>query len=99
MTRVGIFVVAYNAESTLIDVLGRIPQPIVEKVSQIFVFDDFSTDRTYEIGLAHRDTLAAEKLVMKRNSQNLMYGGNQKAGYRYAMERSAWRDADVQVCR
>ncbi len=86
MTRIGIFVVTYNAESTLIDVLGRIPQPIVEKVSQIFVFDDFSTDRTYEVGLAHRDTPAAEKLVMKRNSQNLMYGGNQKAGYRYAME-------------
>jgi len=56
------------------------------KVEQIFVFDDFSTDRTYEVGLAHRDTPAAAKLVMKRNAQNLMYGGNQKAGYRYAIK-------------
>lgn len=85
MTRIGIFVVAYNAESTLIDVLSRIPDPVVEKVEEIFVFDDFSTDRTYEVGLAHRDTRVAQKLVMKRNSQNLRYGGNQKAGYRYAM--------------
>lgn len=86
MTRIGIFIVAYNAEGTLIDVLRRIPLPTVEKVEQIFVFDDFSTDRTYEVGLAHRETPAAEKLVMKRNAQNLMYGGNQKAGYQYAIE-------------
>lgn len=86
MSRIGIFVVAYNAESTLVSVLARIPPSIVEKVDQIFVFDDSSTDRTYEVGLAHRDTLAAAKLVMKRNERNLMYGGNQKAGYRYAME-------------
>lgn len=86
MSRIGIFVVAYNAESTLVSVLDRIPPSIVEKVDQIFVFDDSSTDRTYEVGLAHRDTPAAAKLVMRRNERNLMYGGNQKAGYRYAME-------------
>ena len=86
MRRIGVFVVAYNAESTLVSVLTRIPASVVEKVEQIFVFDDFSTDRTYEVGLGHSDTPAAAKLVMKRNARNLMYGGNQKAGYRYAME-------------
>jgi glycosyltransferase involved in cell wall biosynthesis len=85
--RIGVFVVAYNAESTLVDVLRRIPPMVAERVEEVFVFDDFSTDRTYEVGLAQRGTAHGAKLVMKRNERNLMYGGNQKAGYRYAMER------------
>ena len=88
MTRIGVLVVAYNAESTLASVLDRIPQPVMDKVEEIFVFDDFSTDRTYEVGLAHLATAGAAKLVVKRNDRNLMYGGNQKAGYRYAVERN-----------
>lgn len=86
MTRIGVLVVAYNAESTLSSVLSRIPATTVDKLDQIVVFDDFSTDRTYDVGLEHRDSAAAARLVMKRNDRNLMYGGNQKAGYRYAME-------------
>jgi len=84
MKRIGILVVAYNAEATLIGVLHRLPAEVVEKVEEIFVFDDFSTDRTYEVGSAHRDTAASAKLVMHRNARNLMYGGNQKVGYQYA---------------
>ncbi len=85
--RIGIFIVAYNAESTLVEVIERIPDDVVARVEEIYVFDDFSTDRTYEIGLRHRQGAAAGKLVMHRNERNLMYGGNQKAGYRYALER------------
>jgi glycosyltransferase involved in cell wall biosynthesis len=87
MKRVGILIVAYNAESTLVDVLKRIPDEVVEKVEEIFVFDDFSADRTYDVGVAHRDTPAAAKLVMHRNPKNLQYGGNQKVGYQYAIDR------------
>ncbi len=88
MKRIGVLVVAYNAEATLAGVIDRIPQPVMHKVEEIFVFDDFSTDRTYEVGLAHQATASGAKLVVKRNDRNLMYGGNQKAGYRYAMERN-----------
>ena len=35
MPRIGILVVAYNAESTLRSVLHRIPEPIVEKIDEI----------------------------------------------------------------
>ena len=85
MPRIGILIVAYNAEHTLVPVLRRIPDDVVAKTEEIFVFDDFSTDRTYEAGFGHRDSPAAGKLVMHRNDRNLMYGGNQKAGYRYAI--------------
>lgn len=85
--RIGVFVVAYNAESTLAQVLQRIPTDVADKVEEIFVFDDFSADRTFQVGLEQMAAPHGTKLVMKRNERNLMYGGNQKAGYRYAMER------------
>jgi glycosyltransferase involved in cell wall biosynthesis len=84
--RIGVFVVAYNAESTLAQVLQRIPTNVAEKVDEVFVFDDFSTDRTFEVGLEQMSAAHGAKLVMKRNERNLMYGGNQKAGYHYAIE-------------
>jgi len=86
--KIGILVVAYNAESTLHSVLHRIPQPIWQKIDEVFVFDDSSQDRTTEVGKAletHEDF--AGKLKVFKNPANLMYGGNQRKGYRYAMER------------
>lgn len=87
MARIGILVVAYNAESTLESVLERIPPDIMVKVEEIFVFDDASHDRTYEVGKAYQKQIAREKLSIFRNPVNLMYGGNQRRGYQYAIER------------
>ncbi len=87
MTRIGILVVAYNAESTLIDVLKRIPQPIMDKVEEIFVFDDASQDATVEVGKNYKQATGDPKLSIYRNPVNLMYGGNQHRGYQYAIER------------
>ena len=84
--RIGIFIVAYNAAATLETVLERIPDDIVDKVEEIFVFDDASADETYEVGRRYSGK-AADKLTVHRNAVNLMYGGNQKHGYRYAIER------------
>ena len=50
--RIGVLVVAYNAESTLRGVLKRIPAPIWDKIEQVFVFDDASQDNTHEVGKA-----------------------------------------------
>jgi glycosyltransferase involved in cell wall biosynthesis len=85
--RIGIFVVAYNAETTLATVLERIPDDVVAKVEEIFVFDDCSQDNTYEVGRSYARGESAAKLTIHRNPVNLMYGGNQKRGYAYAIER------------
>lgn len=85
--RIGILVVAYNAESTLVEVLNRVPRDVLAKVEEIFVFDDASQDRTYEVGCAHQSSFHATKLSIFRNPVNLMYGGNQRAGYEYAISR------------
>jgi glycosyltransferase involved in cell wall biosynthesis len=85
--RIGILVLAYNAESTLRSVLHRIPADLKSKIQEIFVFDDASQDRTHEVGLACRDELQGTHLSVFRNPVNLMYGGNQRKGYQYAIER------------
>ncbi len=87
MARIGILVVAYNAEATLGGVIERIPPAIMAKVEEIFVFDDASQDATAAVGREYEGRLAAGKLVIHRNPVNLMYGGNQQRGYRYAIER------------
>jgi glycosyltransferase involved in cell wall biosynthesis len=83
--RIGILVVAYNAESTLRTVLRRIPTEIWDKIDQVFVFDDASQDGTFETGQACLDEFG-DKLKVFRNPVNLMYGGNQRKGYQYAIE-------------
>ena len=45
--KVGVLVVAYNAESTLVDVLDRIPQSASLQLAEVLVRDDHSTDETH----------------------------------------------------
>ena len=87
MPRIGILIVAYNAESTLQKVLQRIPPDVYAKIEEIFVFDDASHDRTYEAGRAAMHEPYGDKLKVFRNPVNLMYGGNQRKGYQYAIQR------------
>jgi glycosyltransferase involved in cell wall biosynthesis len=85
--RIGILVVAYNAEKTLHNVLARIPKSLHRKIEEIFVFDDASQDRTFEVGKVIQKAFDGARLSIFRNEVNLMYGGNQRRGYQYAMER------------
>jgi glycosyltransferase involved in cell wall biosynthesis len=83
--RLLVFVVAYQAESTLKDVLDRLPRTVLERYDvEVLVVDDASTDRTFEIG--HNYSIAHPELPLKvlRNEYNQGYGGNQKIGYAYA---------------
>lgn len=83
--KIGVLVVAYNAETTLKSVLQRIPATIWEKIDEVFIFDDASKDKTYEVGKACLEEPYGHKVRVYRNSVNLMYGGNQRNGYQYAM--------------
>lgn len=85
MKRIGIIVVAYNAASTLASVLDRIPRDFVPRLDRIIVNDDYSEDATYLVGLGYRQ-MSDLPLEVIRHPCNLGYGGNQKAGYHWAME-------------
>ncbi len=84
--RVGVLIVAYNAASTLTAVLDRLPAPFVETVDHILVCDDASVDDTYEVGLRYKEGRETLPLTVVRHSKNLGYGGNQKTGYRWALD-------------
>ena len=85
--RIGILVVTYNAVSTLAPVLKRISPLVWKNVEEVVVFDDASGDATYELAVGYKTSTDAAKLQVIKNEKNLGYGGNQKAGYRYLMEK------------
>ena len=85
--RIGIFVIAYNAVAKLDWTLDRIPKEVWDKVEEVFLFDDCSTDNTYYAALGYKHVKQLDKLTIHRNPKNFRYGGNQKAGYQYALAR------------
>jgi glycosyltransferase involved in cell wall biosynthesis len=85
--RIGIFVIAYNAVNKLDWTLDRVPEEVWQKVDEVFLFDDCSTDNTYYAAIGYKHVKQIEKLTVHRNASNLRYGGNQKAGYQYAIAR------------
>ena len=85
MKRIGILVVTYNAAATLSKVLDRIPADFRPRISGILVSDDHSQDDTYLIGLGYKQ-ISDLPLTIVRTPKNLGYGGNQKLGYRWAIE-------------
>jgi 2-polyprenyl-3-methyl-5-hydroxy-6-metoxy-1,4-benzoquinol methylase len=84
--KVGVLVVAYNAESTLVDVLDRIPPAASLQLAEVLVRDDHSTDETHEVASTYLQRESHLNLSVVRHEQNLGYGGNQKAGYLYALD-------------
>jgi glycosyltransferase involved in cell wall biosynthesis len=84
--KVGILVVAYNAASTLHNVLDRVPAHFRSDIAEVLVQDDHSTDATYLVALGYQQRGTDLPLTVVRHPENLGYGGNQKAGYRYAIE-------------
>lgn len=84
--KVGILVVAYNAETTLVDVLERIPAPLRTDLAEVLVQDDHSTDDTFAVATGYLERGTDLPLTVLRHPTNLGYGGNQKAGYAYALD-------------
>ena len=84
--KLGIFVVAYHASSTIYEVLRRIKPAMWEQLSEIFIFDDSSKDATCDAAAKFKDGPYADKVKIFHNQVNLGYGGNQKRGYAYAVQ-------------
>src|SRR6266511_2770179 len=87
--RLLIFIVAYNAERTIEDVLRRIPPSLTDSYEvEVLIIDDASRNRTFERG--ERVRASAElpfELHVLYNPVNQGYGGNQKIGFQFAIGR------------
>src|SRR5437764_2542617 len=84
--RIGIFIVTFNAVTTLNKVLRRITPDVWRNVEEVVVFDDASEDATFELAVGIQTMTNLPKLRVLKHPKNLGYGGNQKAGYRYFIE-------------
>lgn len=81
-----IFVVAYNAEKTIVDLLTRIPKKIKNDFeTEILIIDDSSTDNTFNVAKEFIKYISWCKIYLGKTPENLGYGGNQKLGYLYAI--------------
>ncbi len=85
--RIGILIVAYNAVTTIAKVLKRIPADVWSNVEEVVIFDDASHDHTYELAVGFKMLSQLEKLTVLKNENNLGYGGNQKLGYSYFIQK------------
>lgn len=84
--RLLIFIVAYNAQTTIEKVLSRIPENLPSDDVEILIIDDFSKDDTFLTGLRYEQRNSLFKITVLRTPENQGYGGNQKLGYRYAID-------------
>jgi glycosyltransferase involved in cell wall biosynthesis len=87
--RLLVFIVAYNAERTIQQTLRRIPARLLHDYDvEVLVIDDSSTDQTFHRGeTLRRDQALPFTLTVLFNPQNQGYGGNQKIGFHYAIQR------------
>ena len=83
--RVGLLIVAYNAEKTIESVLRRIPAELAGCLAEIYVIDDFSCDQTAQAAADAGARLGMQNLCVFRTPANQGYGGNQILGYTYAI--------------
>ena len=86
--RLLIFIVTYNAEKTIEDVVNRIPKQLSKLYNlEILIIDDASQDKTFETSKKIKDIFSKTfKIKVLCNPINQGYGGNQKIGYHYAIK-------------
>jgi glycosyltransferase involved in cell wall biosynthesis/SAM-dependent methyltransferase len=87
--RLLILIVAYNAERTISSVLNRVPATLAADYDvEVLVIDDASQDATFarSRGVLQQGLLPFPLHVLF-NPVNQGYGGNQKIGYHFAIER------------
>jgi glycosyltransferase involved in cell wall biosynthesis len=87
--RIGIHVVAFQAERFIARVLERIPAALRDLFAEILVIDDSSSDLTFEAAREAGERLGFGNVTVLRTPFNRGYGGNQKLGYLHAV-RQGW---------
>jgi 2-polyprenyl-3-methyl-5-hydroxy-6-metoxy-1,4-benzoquinol methylase len=85
--RVLVFIVAYQAERHAAKVLDRVPPDLWDDDSVHFLLiDDASKDQTVSVAADWVRARGVKNITLLRNPVNQGYGGNQKLGYRIAVE-------------
>ena len=83
--RVLILIVAYDAGTGIEKVLARIPSSLSNKI-EVLIIDHSSHDDPHLRRLQYQQPASAFKTTVLRTPENQGYGGNQKLGFRYAID-------------
>lgn len=86
--KIVLFVVAYNAEKHIEKTLARIPDWCRPLFTEIYVIDDSSKDDTFSVALKAGRELELKNFSVMKTPNNQGYGGNQKIGYTYAIQKN-----------
>ena len=83
-----IYIIAFNHEQFIVNVLKRIPLNLSIKYEvEILINDDSSKDSTFDLSHQYAKSAPANfKFTILYNPVNQGYGGNQKIGYHYAIK-------------
>jgi SAM-dependent methyltransferase len=84
--RVGVLVLAHDASDSLVGTLDRIPIGFRDRIDELIVLDDASTDDTFPRAAAWARRNHFVRTTVLRHTKHLGYGGNRKAGCRLAIE-------------
>ncbi|MFT3784997.1 MAG: bifunctional glycosyltransferase/class I SAM-dependent methyltransferase [Tepidisphaeraceae bacterium] len=86
-TRVLVFIVAYRAEKHIAGVLSRIPAAVWDDPDvHVLMIDDASSDASASAAREWVQANHPDQVTVLRNPVNQGYGGNQKLGYRIAID-------------
>ena len=87
MSKTLVLIVAYHAERHIESLLERVPQDCFDAQRyHLLCIDDSSSDRSAELATRWLREHRVENATVLRNPVNQGYGGNQKLGYRYAVD-------------
>ena len=76
--RVLIFIVAFNAEKTILNVLSRIPPSVSKLNHEILIIDDCSRDKTFQSTVENLNEFKSLNIRVLFNPEKQGYGGNHK---------------------
>lgn len=80
-----IFIPTYNACKTITKVLDRIPTDLKNKVAELLVSDDGSSDNTFQLVLDYKKINNVKCLKAIKHETNKGYGKHLKWAYQYAI--------------
>ena len=87
MKKLLIYIIAYNTEKFITNVLDRIPTDLKKKYDvKILINNDNSQDDTFKITKNYLKTYDQFSVKLISNPERQGYGGNQKIGYYYAIK-------------
>jgi glycosyltransferase involved in cell wall biosynthesis len=86
--KVALFIVTYNAEQHISSTLTRIPDWCRQLFAEVYIIDDSSSDNTVAVAIHTGEKLGFKKFSVMKTPYNQGYGGNQKIGYNYALQKN-----------